>query len=45
MNAVEIEKKMKEQTNIVNSVIHIPTHPSKELCSKIALGEVGLSLP
>ena len=27
------------------SVIHISTHPSKELCSKIALGEVGVCLP
>ena len=30
---------------VTYSVIHIPTHPSKELCSKMALGEVGLSLP
>ena len=27
------------------SVIHISTHPSKELCCKMALGEVGVSLP
>ena len=27
------------------SVIHISTHPCKELCSKMALGEVGVSLP
>ena len=26
------------------SVIHISTHPSKGLCSKMALGEVGVSL-
>jgi hypothetical protein len=31
--------------NKMYSVIHISTHPSKELCSKMALGEVGLSLP
>jgi uncharacterized Zn-finger protein len=27
------------------SVIHISIHPSKELCSKMAPGEVGVSLP
>ena len=27
------------------SVCHIITYPSRELCSKMALGEVGLSLP
>ena len=27
------------------SVCHIITYPSKELCSKMALGEVGVSLP
>ena len=27
------------------SVSHIITYPSKELCSKMALGEVGVSLP
>ena len=31
--------------NLKYSVIHISTHPSKELCSKMALGEVGVSLP
>ena len=35
-------------SNIINrpySVSHIITYPSKELCSKMALGEVGVSLP
>ena len=27
------------------SVSHIITYPSKELCSKMALGEMGVSLP
>ena len=27
------------------SVCHIITYPSKELCSKIALGKMGVSLP
>ena len=27
------------------SVIHISIHPSKELCSKMDPGEVGVSLP
>ena len=27
------------------SVVHISIHPSKELCSKLAPGEVGVSLP
>ena len=30
---------------ITYSVIHISIHPSKELCSKMAPGEVGVSLP
>ena len=30
---------------IIYSVSHIITYPSKELCSKLALGEVGMSLP
>ena len=29
----------------VYSVSHISIHPSKRLCSKMALGEVGVSLP
>ena len=29
----------------IYSVIHISIHPSKELCSKMVLGEVGVSLP
>ena len=29
----------------IYSVIHISIHPSKELCSKMAPGEVGVSLP
>ena len=33
------------KSNRMYSVIHISTHPSKELCSKMALGEVGVSLP
>ena len=32
------------KSNRMYSVIHISTHPSKELCSKMALGEVGVSL-
>ena len=35
-------------TNICHryySVSHISIHPSKELCSKMAPGEVGVSLP
>ena len=32
--------------NLLNySVIHISIHPTKELCSKMAPGEVGVSLP
>ena len=34
-----------QQTAAANSVSHIITYPSKELCSKMALGEVGVSLP
>ena len=30
---------------LIYSVIHISIHPSKELCSKMAPGEVGVSLP
>ena len=33
------------QRPILYSVSHIITYPSKELCSKMALGEVGVSLP
>ena len=33
------------QSELRYSVIHISTPPSKELCSKVALGEVALSLP
>ena len=29
----------------IYSVIHISIHPSKELCSKMAPGEVGVVLP
>ena len=33
-------------TNLLQcTVIHMSTHPSKELCSKMTLGEVGASLP
>ena len=31
--------------NLFYSVSHIITYPSKELCSKMALGEGGVSLP
>ena len=34
-----------EKTVRTYSVIHISIHPSKELCSKMAPGEVGVSLP
>ena len=30
---------------VLYSVIHISIHPSKELCGKMTLGEVGVSLP
>ena len=30
---------------LIYSVSHIITYPSKELCSKMALGEGGVSLP
>ena len=42
------ENLAKLQNDIVEgkySVSHIITYPSKELCSKMALGEVGVSLP
>ena len=39
-------KSKKDRTNLTTySAIHISKHPSKELCSKMAPEEVGVSLP
>ena len=47
-NNVEISKAIysnRERSEQSYSVIHISIHPSKELRSKMAPGEVGMSLP
>ena len=40
-----VGRSTKKKSDIIYSVIHISIHPSKELCSKMAPGEVGVSLP
>ena len=39
------ENMKKLPSKVAYSVIHNSIAPSKELCSKMALGEVGVSLP